>query len=114
MSKVTLFALALLAAAPCLPQEARGTITGRVTDSAGAVIAGASVQVINEATNVPVPLITNEQGIYNAPLLVPGVYKVTASAAGFKTYLRGGIELHVEDRLEIEIKMELGVVTETL
>src|ERR1041384_3630424 len=105
---------AILAASPCLAQEARGTITGRVIDSSGAVIAGASVKVINEGTNVAVPLITNEQGIYNAPLLVPGTYKVSAAAAGFKNYVRGGIELHVEDRLEIEVKMELGVVSDTV
>jgi hypothetical protein len=97
-----------------LAQESRGTILGRVTDASGAVIANAKIQIVNEATNVAIPAVSNEQGNYSAPFLIPGTYKVTASAAGFKGFIRGGVELRVDDRLEINIAMEVGGVTETM
>lgn len=110
----TLILLLLAPAWSCLAQEARGTILGRVTDASGAVVPGITVQITNEATNIPVSLITNEQGIYQAPLLLPGTYRIAASGNGFKNYVRSGIELRVDDRLDINVRMELGAVTDTV
>ncbi len=108
-------ALALsLAAGPAWTQEARGAIVGRVTDSTGAVIPGVSVKITNIATGVTTPAETNAQGNYLAPYLIPGTYRITAEKAGFKSFLREGIELRVNDRLEVNITLELGAVTETI
>jgi hypothetical protein len=53
-------------------QELRGKITGRVKDPNGAVVAGASVKVIDVARNTSVALTTNAEGLFDAPYLSPG------------------------------------------
>ena len=67
--KLTLLLFA--AVLPCLSQEARGTILGRVTDATGGVVPGISIQVINQATGIAVSLTSNEQGNYYAPTGLP-------------------------------------------
>lgn len=95
-------------------QEARGTITGKVTDSAAAVIQGASVKITNVAMGTNVVLSTNDAGSYTAPYLIPGTYLVTFESAGFKKYVREGIRLQVNDTLEINAQLEVGEVQETI
>jgi len=99
---------------PAQAQEARGTILGRITDSSGAVIPAVQIKIANEETNVAIPVISNEQGNYSAPFLIPGKYRISAIAKGFKAFVRSGIELRVDDRLEINIAMEIGAVAETV
>ena len=65
-------------------QDIRGKISGTVTDAQGASVVGAAVEVTNTDTNVSTSLVTNSNGFYEAPLLLPGPYKVTAASAGFK------------------------------
>jgi len=93
-------------------QESRGTTFGRVVDRSGAVIAGASVKITNTATGVSMPVTTNEQGNYLAPYLIPGPYRIEAEHRGFKRVVRDGIELRVNDRLEINPTLEVGEVIE--
>jgi hypothetical protein len=105
-------ALLLAAAAGVRAQEARGVILGRVVDSSGAVIPGVGVRITNQATGVAVTATTNEQGNYQAPYLIPGSYRIVAEARGFKTSVRSDIELRVDDRLNIEIALEVGDLAE--
>lgn len=100
--------LVLLATAGWSQQDARGTIVGAVTDSSGAVVPGAQVDVTNKAMGTKVSLKTNDAGLYQAPFLIPGTYQVKVEVAGFKKFLRDGIELRVNDRLEVEIQLEVG------
>ena len=109
-----LLAILLVFAISAVAQEARGTISGRVTDASGAVIQGATVQVLNTSTNVAAGLTTNEQGIFQALYLIPGTYRVTASGPGFKTFVRTGLELSVDGRLDIPIALTIGAVNETV
>ena len=67
LSTLTIFISASMLAA----QESRGTLQGRVTDSSGAAVPGATVEVLNLATGVVTTSTTNEQGSYRAPLLNP-------------------------------------------
>ena len=76
-------------------QETRSTISGRVYDTQAAAIVGANVTVTNSDTGTVTHLTTNETGYYEAPLLLPGSYKISASAAGFKTSVREGFTLQV-------------------
>jgi hypothetical protein len=80
--------LCLLAAGTVWSQDTKGTITGRVTDPSGSVIAGAKVVVTNVAMGTKSDLTTNAEGIYVAPALAPGNYQVGASSAGFKKSIR--------------------------
>lgn len=93
-------------------QEFRATITGTVTDPNGAAVAGASVVVKNVETNVSNTVTTNEEGSYTMPFLVPGKYTLTVTNEGFKTTTQENIVLNVDNRLTIDIKMEIGSTTE--
>lgn len=107
-------AILLLAGTPALAQEARGSISGRVTDPSGAVVPGANVAVTNTATNTSRRIVTNETGYYEANLLEPSSYTVSVESQGFKKSVRSGITLNVSARLEINMILELGGVAETV
>ena len=76
-------------------QTIRGTITGTVTDSTGAVVPGATVTVTHAATGIGTSAQTNREGLYTIPLLPPGSYQATVELSGFKKYLRGGIVVQI-------------------
>ncbi len=113
---VVLLALGGLLALPASAgaQEITGTITGLVIDSTGAVIPGVSVKVRNMETNIALHPVTDATGIYVAPLLRPGRYEVTVEQQGFKTAIKKDIELHVNDRLRIDMILEAGNIAETV
>ncbi len=93
-------------------QETRGTIQGTVKDPQGATIPAAAVVVTNAATNVSVNLKTDERGFFRAPLLLPGEYSVSVEAAGFKKSIRSGITLQLSDLRDVEIALQVGMVTD--
>lgn len=110
---LTLCLLALVGAA-AFAQETRAMLFGRVLDPQGSAIPGATVVVKNTATNVALTFKTNETGYYEASLLLAGNYQVDAEAGGFKHLTHKGITLPVGSRLEVNLNMELGGVTETV
>jgi hypothetical protein len=95
-------------------QETRSMIFGRMVDPQSSAVAGGVVNVTNTGTNVTIPLKTNETGYYEANLLLPGNYEVTAEAPGFKKWVRSGITLSVSSRVQINIPLEVGAITETV
>jgi len=87
-------ACALLALCASLPaQIGTSTITGRVTDTTGAVVPHVQVSIIQPATNFQYVAVTNEEGIYRVPSLQPGQYRVTFEAAGLKRLVREDVDL---------------------
>jgi hypothetical protein len=108
---VATFAVALLAS-NASAQETRGMIFGRVRDTQSSVVPGAKVTVTNVNTNVSVSTQTNEEGYYAADLLVAGTYEVSASAPGFKKFVRPGVVLNIAAHVPIDIQLEVGSVTE--
>jgi type 1 fimbria pilin len=107
-------ALLLTTALSARAQETTGTITGLVTDQTGAILPGTSVVVKHVATARTQEVITNESGRYNATLLQPGTYEVTFSLSGFQPVVVKGIELHVNDRIEVNGKLGISQVSETV
>lgn len=93
-------------------QSPTGTISGIVTDPAGATIADAEVLVVNDATRVQFSGKTNDEGIYVIPNLPPGTYRVQISKIGFKTIIKPDIGLNVQDALAINFALPLGAVSE--
>src|SRR5262245_21059047 len=89
-------------------------IFGHVVDPQSSAVAGAAVVVTNLESNTSVHLTTNETGYYEANLLLPGNYQVTAEAAGFKRLVRSGIALTVGTRSPIELRLEIGAVTDSV
>ncbi|MBI4875272.1 MAG: TonB-dependent receptor [Acidobacteria bacterium] len=95
-------------------QESPGAILVRVTDSSGAVVAGAKVQAANVATNTGGATVTNAEGNYEIPFLNPGTYRVAVDLEGFKKLVREDVQVSVDDRLALDLTLEIGSVSETV
>src|SRR2546426_2266448 len=83
-----IFAMALLLSANvsglAQSQALNGQIEGTVTDSNGAIIPNASITIVNIETGTTRTITTDDSGVYRAPLLPLGTYRVTAEAPNFK------------------------------
>ncbi|MBM3746006.1 MAG: TonB-dependent receptor [Acidobacteria bacterium] len=95
-------------------QEFRGTILGSVTDPSGAVVAGAKVAVTGEATGARVEVQSNPEGNYHVPFLLPGRYTVEVESAGFRRLIREGIIVQVNDRITLNLSLELGATADAV
>jgi Carboxypeptidase regulatory-like domain len=84
------------------------TITGRVTDSLGGVLVGAQVEATNVETNTTLKTKTNHLGLYRIPNLPPGYYRVIVRMFGFRTMVKPGLKLHVQDVIGLNFSMQLG------
>ena len=98
--------------APASP--VRGWYFGHITDATSSAVARAAVVVRNTDTNVSTSVLTNDSGYYDAPLLVAGRYQVTVEAPGFKKAERPGFDLPVGARLEVNLKLEVGSVSDAV
>jgi hypothetical protein len=106
--------LIFLATFPLAAQTPYGRITGRVVDSAGAVVAGAAVRVTNIDTNLVTSASSDAQGNYEARNLIPGNYRLIVELQGFKRYERGPMEVRVGDVLTVDVGLELGAVSDSI
>jgi len=116
---VTMVALAICWTAAMLPrrvagQAFTGDILGVVTDQSGSMVPNATVTLKNMATNVTQETKTADDGSYIFPLILPGTYEITATAAGFKLVIASNIVLHVGERQRVDLKLELGQVSATV
>jgi hypothetical protein len=89
-------------------QEYRATMLGLLTDPAGAAVPNAKVSIRNVETGVSVSIKADAEGSYLAPYLLPGSYLVSVEAEGFKTLVRGPVQLQVNDRARVDVRMEIG------
>ncbi|HKA00160.1 MAG TPA: carboxypeptidase-like regulatory domain-containing protein, partial [Candidatus Solibacter sp.] len=110
------FALSVVLILPAAvrAQTPTAEITGAVSDATRGLIAGATVTITNEATNVQRTLKTNSSGIYDAPALPPGVYTVKVSTLGFRAEARSSLELQVDQVARMDFTLQVGNVSETL
>src|SRR6266496_2757877 len=83
-----------------------GTLTGTITDPAGAVIAGAAVVATNTATGVETSATTTGTGTYTMPYLPAGTYKVRVTSPGFRTATVENVVLRVAQTQTADIKLE--------
>jgi hypothetical protein len=110
-----LFCLLLLCATPSLlAQGNAGTVSGTITDSSGGAVAGATVNLIEVATNSPRPGKTNDKGFYVFPYVNPGAYNVSISKDGFKTTVVTGQTVDVGGQLTVNAILEVGSVSSTV
>jgi hypothetical protein len=95
-------------------QAVTGTILGLITDTSGAVMPGATVTLTNTGTGLTRVVVTDANGEYTAPSLPTGNYAVKAELTGFKTVTRPDIPLGVDQRVRIDVKLEIGAVEESI
>src|ERR1700687_2951016 len=99
-------------ASSTLAQVAAGEITGVVRDQAGASVPGATVTVTNVDTNRHRVVPSSGEGVYTAPSLAPGEYRVDVELAGFKPVRREGIRLSTGEKARIDFDLAVGDVRE--
>lgn len=108
------FVVAAVLATSLYAQDFRATILGRVTDISDAAIPGATIKAVNTATNDTAETISNDDGHYTIPYLVPGKYRIEASMPGFTTLIREDIVLQVADKLDLPLQLQVGQVAESV
>ena len=95
-------------------QTVTATLSGTVEDTQGAVIAGVSVTVMNQATGAVRKMITDSGGRYEANAVQPGPYLVSVEMAGFTSKTITGITLNVGDVKDLPVNLEIGSVNDTV
>ena len=110
----SLLALAVLGASLAVGQVATGSLGGTVIDTNGASVPGAKVSATNATTNLKIETNTTDAGLYVFPALKTDVYVITVEKAGFKKLNRTNIEIRVAQRLDLDLKLEVGDVQQTI
>jgi hypothetical protein len=106
--------LALAVPAAAQSQAANGAIEGTVLDASGGVLPGVTVTITNTGTGIERSIVTNEKGLYRAPLLPLGTYRVVAELQGFKKFEQTNITLSVGETAVINATLSVGAVSETI
>ena len=110
-----LFAIFLVLSPPSVhAQTAVAEVSGTVTDPSGAAVASANVNLVETERGVSHPTVTDSSGHYVMPNLPVGPYRLEVSSAGFKTYIRFGIILQVSDHAQVNLTLQVGVVSESV
>lgn len=104
----------VLLGAAVYAQTGQGTLTGSVTDTSGAVVAGATVVVKNQNTGFIYNAVTTAEGIYRVPYLNAGTYEVTYEAPGFKKLTRRDIPIRSAETLGLDVTLDVGNVIESV
>jgi Carboxypeptidase regulatory-like domain/TonB dependent receptor-like, beta-barrel len=113
------FAVLLSACAVATPAfaqstAANGAIEGTISDSSGGVLPGVTVTITNVNTGAERAVVTNEKGLYRAPLLPLGTYQVVAELQGFKGFKQTDITLSVGQTAVVNATLAVGTVSETI
>ncbi len=115
------YSIALIALCVCLLgtgsrvlAQALGGLNGTVTDSAGAVIPGAQIEVTNEATGVVEKTASSPAGAFSVTALLPGSYTVRVTSRGFSTYVHRKILVDVASSSNLEVALSPGKSSETI
>jgi len=95
-------------------QSDRGTITGTVTDAAGAVVANVAISARQIETGASFDTTTTATGNYTLTQLPVGPYEITATFPGFKRFVRSGVTVAVAQVLRIDIPLEVGAATDSV
>jgi hypothetical protein len=112
---IALFALSLaLLSSGDIYAQANAGLTGTVTDSSGAVVAGANVTITNPATGVQFHTTTSSAGTYAVTGLTPGVYSITVEASGFKKNIQNSVNVEVSTTATANVTLSNGTASETV
>ena len=118
-SKLPLLLLHLLLVAVVSVVEVRaqavyGSISGTVTDTAGAVVPGATITIRSIERNTTDVIESNDSGLYVQERLIPGTYEVKVEKTGFKQSIVTPVRVNVDTSSNTDVALETGQVTETV
>ena len=99
---------------PAAAQTLYGSVVGNVTDGQGAAVPGASVALINTATNLRRETVTDAQGVYNFINVLAGPYDVKIALQGFRETVRTGVPVTVGQISRVDMTLEIGAMSETV
>ncbi len=91
-----------------------GTILGSVNDGSGATVAGVKITFTHTQTGLTRFVTSDSEGEYVAPNLPPGVYNISAEAPGFKRLSIDNVQLSVDQKARVDLKLEVGATTESV
>ena len=111
---LVLIATALFFSVSAFAQGTTGTLRGQVLDPASAVVPNAEVTITNQETGVSVKVTTTSAGTYSLPSLIPGMYKITVDAKGFKSFVKKNVSVIANQDNVADAQVELGAATETI
>jgi hypothetical protein len=115
MKRNVFIAFFALLFAPLFSQaQGLGSLLGRVTDPAGAGVAGAQVTATQEGTGFSRAATTDAEGFYVIPSLQPAAYNLAVEAKGFSTTKEHGVTLLADQSLTVNLSLKLGSVTEVV
>ena len=106
-----MFAAALSLPTALKAQTAMASLEGLVTDPSGAVVPGATVVLVNEATNLRQTMKSDKRGYYLFEFLPPSSYRLTVTMAGFETFVRSRMVLEIQQKARVDVAMTPGAVT---
>ena len=89
----------------------QGAVSGSVLDTTGAAIPGATVAIVNKATNFTVKLVSDGSGFFKAPLLEPGTYTVSIAAPNFANYRADNVTVVVGQTTPVSPRMAIASST---
>src|SRR5262245_14857026 len=106
--------LALILPAEAAAQAVSGTLLGSATDANGAAIAGVKIALTHTQTGLTRVITSDSAGEYVAPNLPPGEYTIVVEHPGFKKLQIGNVQLSVDQKAVVGLKMEVGATTESV
>jgi len=114
MRSIGLLLALLVCSAAVFAQTATGTITGTISDPAGAVVANAPLELKNSETGTVYQTATSSTGNYTFQQLPASTYQLTVNVPGFKTHVRQNLGVQAAQTIRIDIILEVGTNTESV
>jgi len=108
------FAAAMIFNAGVVRADVTGSVLGTVRDSSQAIVSGAHITITNAQTNLTLETVSGADGTYRFLALAAGVYKLSVTAPGFKTYTTTAIDVKVNDQLQVDVTLSVGSATEVI
>src|SRR5690242_746052 len=108
------FAVCLLLTAGLIWGQGTSQIQGTVVDSSGSAVPDATVKVTQTDTGAVRSVMSDASGVYVLPNLPIGPYRLEVSKMGFTTYVQSGIVLQVATQPQVDVRLNVGAVTETV
>ncbi len=98
----------LIGPAPGIAQTNLAAVRGHVTDPSGAVVPNAKITLTNITRNVSRTAVSNTDGDYEIPYVLPGTYRLTCSTSGFKTFVATDIVIVGNETRRVDVRLEVG------